>query len=345
MIPEPDTITDVNQLEDLLSTPGEGVIDTLAALDGDLVLLGAGGKMGPTLARMARRAFDANGSKRRVIAVSRFSKPETEAALHAHGIETVRCDLLDPEQVARLPEAPLVVYMTGMKFGTSENAGRTWAMNTYAPANAFTRYRQSRIAAFSSGNVYGLAPVASGGSKESDTLTPIGEYAMSCLGRERIFDHFSRTHATPTAIIRLNYACELRYGVLVDLANWIWADKPVPLAMGYLNAIWQRDANAVTLRALADASAPPFVLNVAGPELLRVRDVAVELGRLLGRTVTFEGEERDAAFLNNAALMVERYGPPRTSVDCLLAWIADWVKREGLQHGLPTHFEVTSGDY
>jgi nucleoside-diphosphate-sugar epimerase len=345
MLPEPEFIADIEQLEDLLSTPDEAVIEVLGALYGDLVVLGAGGKMGPTLARMARRAFDAAGVARRVIAVSRFSKPGTEDALRAHGIETLRCDLLDPEQVATLPQAPLVVYMTGLKFGTSENAGRTWAMNTYAPANAFRHYRHSRIAAFSSGNIYGMTPVSSGGSKECDSLKPDGEYAMSCLGRERMFDYFSRAYATPTSIIRLNYACELRYGVLVDLANWIWAGKPVPLAVGHLNAIWQRDANAVTLRSLAEASSPPFVLNVAGPETLRVHDVAETLGRLLDRPVTFEEEEADAAFLSDAAEMVARYGPPRTDTRRMLTWIAAWIKQGGAQHGLPTHFEVTSGDY
>lgn len=345
MLPEPEIIADVDQLEDLLSTPDDGVIETLAKLEGDLVLLGAGGKMGPTLARMARRAFDAVGGARRVIAVSRFSKPGLEAALHTHGIETHRCDLLDVDQVARLPEAPLMVYMTGLKFGTSENTGLTWAMNTYAPANAFTRYRHSRIAAFSTGNVYGMTPVDSAGSQEADTLAPDGEYAMSCLGRERIFDHFSRAHGTPTSIIRLNYACELRYGVLVDLANWVWAEKPVPLAVGYLNAIWQRDANAATLRSLADASSPPFVINVAGHETLSVRALAETFGGLLNRPVTFEGAEAGAAYLSNASQMVARYGPPQMNTDRLIRWIADWVKRGGTQHDLPTHFEVTTGNY
>lgn len=345
MCPEFESIANTAQLEDLLSTPDEAVIETLGALNGDLVVLGAGGKMGPTLARMARRAYDAAGCDRRVIAVSRFSKPGTEAALREHGVETLRGDLLDPTQVAALPRAPLVVYMTGLKFGTAENAGRTWAMNTLAPAHAFAHYRDSRIAAFSSGNVYGMTPAASGGSKESDTPRPDGEYAMSCLGRERIFEYFSREHGVPTAIIRLNYACELRYGVLVDLANWIWAGRPVPLAVGSLNAIWQRDANAVTLRALAGAATPPLVLNVAGLETLSVRETAQTLGELLGRTVRFEGTEGPAAYLSDASAMAAHYGAPHTDARRMLAWIADWVARGGEQHGLPTHFEVTTGEY
>ncbi len=341
----PPSITTTAALEDALSAPDDGVVAALQECDGDLILLGAGGKMGPTLARMARRAFDAAGSDRRVIAVSRFSKAEARASLEACGVETVSCDLLDPAQVAALPDAPNVVYMTGMKFGATGNVGRTWAMNTYAPALAFARYRGSRIAAFSSGNVYGMAPADSDGSRETDPLQPDGEYSMSCLGRERIFEHFSREHGTPTSIIRLNYACELRYGVLVDIANWVWTGQPVPLAMGYLNAIWQRDANAITLRSLLHAASPPFVLNVAGPEKLRVREVATRLGELMQREVHFEGEEADTAYLSDAAQMCRDFGPPQTSTDQLIEWIADWVKHDREQHGLPTHFEVTTGKY
>lgn len=335
----------VEELEAALSTPDDATIAVLAELDGDIVLLGAGGKMGPTLARMARRALDEAGSRHRVIAVSRFSKPGAQADFESHGIETHSCDLLDPSQVAALPDAANVIFMTGFKFGATGNEGRTWAMNTYAPALAFERYRESRIAAFSSGNVYGMVPVDSGGSIESDTPRPDGEYAMSCLGRERIYEYFSRDLGVRTSIIRLNYACELRYGVLVDIAQWVWNGQPVPLAVGYLNAIWQRDANAVSLRSLLHAASPPYVINVAGPETLPVRSVALALGKRMQREVHFEGTEMSRAYLNNAAQMAETFGPPTTDTAQLIEWIADWVQSGKESHGLPTHFEVTTGKY
>src|SRR5262245_46037924 len=244
-----DSIRDVEHLEDLLSEPTPGVIDTLGRLEGDLLILGVSGKMGPTLARMARRASDAAGVRRRVIGAARFSAGAAESQLRAHGVETVRCDLLDPDQIDRLPDAANVLVMLGMKFGSTGQESLTWAVNTFLPGPICRRFRRSRIVAFSTGNVYGLTPVHLGGSLETDALAPQGEYALSCLGRERIYEHFSRTLGIPTALLRLNYATEMRYGVLVDVALRVQAGEEIDLAMGHLNAVWQADANAMALQA------------------------------------------------------------------------------------------------
>lgn len=341
----PDAIETVEQLDDLLSEPTERVVETLARLDGDLVLLGVAGKMGPTLARMARRGFDAAGVRRRVIGVARFSSGDAAERLQAHGVETIRCDLLDPAQLDRLPDAANVVFMTGMKFGATGQEALTWAMNGYLPGTVCLKYRHSRIVAFSTGNVYGLSPVTRGGSIESDPPAPVGEYAMSCLGRERIFEHFSRTLAIPTALLRLNYACELRYGVLVDLARRVLAGEPIDLTMGNLNALWQADANAVALCAFGHVGSPPLVLNVAGPELLSVRRLAEELGQRLERPVHFRGSEAADALLSNGQLGHRLFGYPRVSAGQMVRWTADWLRRGGPTHGKPTHFEVRDGRF
>jgi nucleoside-diphosphate-sugar epimerase len=338
-------IADTEQLDDLLSEPTPLAVETLARLDGDVLLLGVGGKMGPTLARMARRATDAAGTRRRVIGVARFSNPDHEGWLRRHGVETVRCDLLDPGQLERLPDAPNVVFMTGMKFGSTGREALTWAMNCHLPALVAQRFRRSRIVAFSTGNVYGLSPVALGGSVETDALNPVGEYAMSCVGRERMLEHFSRTYGTPMAILRLNYATEMRYGVLVDVARRVWAGEPVPLAMGHLNALWQGDANAMALCSFARAASPPFVVNLAGPETLSVCGLAEEFGRLMGKDVKFTGTEAGDALLSNGHLGYQLYGYPRVSARQMITWIADWVKRGGPRLDKPTHFESRDGRF
>jgi len=336
---------DAHQLEDLLSAPTRGVIDALGRLEGDLIVLGVGGKMGPTLARMARRASDQAGVDRRVIGVSRFSDPGLEVRLQGHGIETIPCDLLEPDQVAQLPEAPLVVYMAGMKFGTSANAALTWAMNTVIPSYVAQRYHHSRIVAFATGNVYGLTAPDSGGSKEEDTPDPVGEYAQSALGRERVFEHYSRTQGTPVALIRLNYAVELRYGVLVDLARWVWQERPIDLAMGHANVIWQGDANAMALQALEHAASPPTVLNVTGPEVVSIQKVCEKFGALMHKPVRFTGQPAENALLNNSAKATALFGPPSVSVDQMISWITYWVMAGGASLGKPTHFEVRDGKF
>lgn len=338
-------INTIEELEGSLSEPTDATIETLRWIEGDLILLGVAGKMGPTLARMARRASDAVGVKRRVIGVSRFSSGNQEAQLHSHGIETIRCDLLDEEAVAALPDAPNVVYLAGMKFGSTGQETLTWAMNTWLPAAVCRKYRRSRIVAFSTGNVYGLTPVERGGSRESDPPNPVGEYAMSCLGRERMFEYFSGRFEIPAALIRLNYACELRYGVLVDLAQQVWAGRTIDVSMGHLNTIWQGDANALTLQAFRHTAAPPFIVNLTGPERLSIRQLGTRFGQMMGRPVEFVGQEADTALLSNATLGLDLLGRPRVSVDQLMEWIAHWVMKGGPTLGKPTHFESRDGKF
>lgn len=339
------SIDSLKQLEQMLSKPTDAVVEMMRRLTGDVILLGVGGKIGPSLARMARRATDLAGVARRIIGVSRFSASNEEAKLNADGIETVRCDLLDDAQVARLPDAPNVIYLAGFKFGASTRPSATWAMNTWLPGVVCARYRTSRVVAYSTGNVYGLTSVAGGGSRESDAVNPIGEYAMSCLGRERMFEYFSDKWQIPTAIIRLFYACEMRYGVLVDLARKVAAGEAIDLTMGYFNLIWQGDNNAQTLLALEHTAAPPLVLNVTGPETLSIREVAQTMGRRLGREPVFEGTERETSFLGHVGQARERFGPPRVGVEQLIDWTIDWVKRGGVNMGKPTHFETRDGKY
>jgi hypothetical protein len=332
------------QLEAALSEPTPGVVDTLRRLHGDIVLLGAGGKMGLSLAHMARRASDAAGVARRVVGVSRFTGGG-EAAFHAAGIETIRCDLLDEDAVARLPEAESVIFMTGKKFGSSDDTPSTWAMNSYLPSVVCRKFRRSRIVAFSTGNIYGLTPVAHGGSLETDVPEPVGEYAMSCLGRERMFQYFSRSLSIPVALVRLNYACDLRYGVLVDLARQVWAREPVDLTMGHFNTIWQGDANAFTLRAFDQVGIPASVINLTGPEVLSVRTVCARFGTIMGKRPCFTGAESDSALLSNSRRAVDLFGRPRVGEAQLMEWVAHWVMRGGSHLGKPTHFESRSGRF
>ena len=341
----PESIESVDQLDELLSQPTPGVIDTLARLDGDLLILGVGGKMGPTLARMAAEASRASGVKRRVIGVARFSRPELPEWLRRHGVEPLTCDLLDPVQLAKLPPAANVVVMTALKFGSSGRPGDTWAVNCWMPAEVCRRFADSRIAGFSTGNVYPLVPVTSGGSLETDPLVPVGEYAASCVGRERLYDYFSRRQGTRLAIVRLNYACELRYGVLVDLARQVLAGDPIDLSMGAVNVIWQGDANAMTLQSLGRAASPPFVINVAGPETLSVRRVCEHFGQLLGKEPRFTGSEGSEALLSSGQLGHQLFGYPRVSIRQLCAWIADWLARGQPLLDKPTKFQVKDGTF
>ena len=334
---------DEEELEERLSEPTPALADALARCPGDIVVLGAGGKMGPSLARMARRA--AGGDGRRVIAVSRWSSAATERRLRDWGVETLTADLFDPAAVARLPGAPNVIYMAGQKFGTTGEPWRTWAANTVVPAVCLERYRDARVVAFSTGNVYPLVPVTSAGAREGDDLAAVGEYAASCVGRERVLEWQSRAHGTPVAIVRLNYAVDLRYGVLVDLAARVAAGEPVDLAMGWVNVIWQGDANERALRLLPLAASPPLALNVTGRERLRIRDLAEELGRRLGRAPVFRGEEAPDALLSDSARSDELFGPVRVPAARLLDWVADWTLRGGRTLGRPTHFEARDGRF
>jgi nucleoside-diphosphate-sugar epimerase len=349
--PTPETIRDVEQLEELLSRPTPPVIETMARIEGDILVLGVGGKIGPSLVRMARRASDAAGrstreaGRRRVLGAARFSEPGLEERLRAQGIETIRCDLLDRAGLAALPDAPNVFHLAAMKFGATGQEPATWARNAYLPGLVCERFPASRIVAYSTGNVYALTPPAAGGSRESDLPGPVGDYAMSCLGRERMFTYFSQARGTPVALLRLYYAHEMRYGVMVDLAGKVAAGLPVDLAMGYFNAIWQGDSNAMTLRALDLAASPPLVVNLAGMRALRVREVAAELGRRLDRPVRFTGTEAADALLANTDLACRLFGPPQIDEEQILRWVADWQRRGGPTHGKPTHFETRDGKF
>ncbi len=345
----PDTIRSIEQLEDLLSTPTPAAIDAMKRVKGDILILGVAGKMGPTLARMLVRAsLAADGSPRsprKIIGVSRFSNASEETKLNQLGIQTIKADLLDPEQLKRLPDAPNIIYMAARKFGSTGDEPLTWAMNAVLPGMVAQRFKNARIAAFSTGNVYPFTPVTSGGSRETDPTNPVGEYAMSCLGRERAFQHYSKEHNILVSIIRLNYACELRYGVLVDMARKVFAGEPIDLSMGTLNAIWQGDANAMSIASLADATTPAFILNVAGPEILSVRQVCEQFGQLLKKTPKFTGSERPDALLSNGQLGHRMYGHPTITAEQMVSWIAHWIASNQPTLNKPTHFETRDGRY
>ncbi len=333
------------ELESVLSAPSAADIDAVRTLEGPLLILGAAGKMGPSLAHRARRALDAAGNPAAVIAVSRFSNPAVREQLRGWGIETIECDLLAPGALERLPDAPNVIFMAARKFGSTGNPSLTWAINTYLPGLAAHRWRESRIVAFSSGNVYPLVPVSSGGATEHMPTDPIGEYAQSVLGRERMFEYVSRQYGTPVALLRLNYAVELRYGVLVDIALKVRERQPVDLNMGHVNVIWQGDANSVALRSLQRAESPPFLLNLTGPETLRVRDIAREFGRRFGVEPRFVGAEHPTALLSNAALCHRLFGMPSLKAQDVIDLTAAWILRGGATLGKPTHFEMREGKF
>ncbi len=338
-------IRDVEQLEAMLSEPTAELVETMRRLKGDILVLGVGGKMGVTLARMARRASEAAGVERRIVGVSRFSEAGVEANLHEHGIETIRCDLLEHDQVAALPDAENIVFMAGMKFGTSGNEPMTWTMNTVLPGIVAKRFGGSKVLVFLTGNIYPLTPVGEGGSRETDPPQPVGEYACSCLGRERVFEYFCKELNSPTAILRLNYANEMRYGVLVDLAHKVWKDEPIDVTMGYVNVIWQGDANAMILRAFDHAAAPATAFNVVGPETLAVRDIAARFGDLMGKTPRITGREAPDALLSDGSLGYEKLGRPQVGYEQMIRWIADWIMRDGQYLAKPTHFECRNGRF
>ncbi len=338
----------VRQLGDGLSEPSHVVAQAMARLKGDIIVLGCGGKMGPSLARMAKRASDQAEVKRRVIGVSRFSDAEQKEELQRHGVETIECDLLNEKELNQLPDAANVVYMAGMKFGSSGNEAMTWMMNTVLPVFVCRKFSNSKIVAFSTGNVYGLVPHTKP-SVETDLPNPAGEYAMSCLGRERVLEFYCKKYQIPTAIIRLNYACDLRYGVLVDLAQKIYADQPIDLGMGWFNTIWQGSANEMALRCFEQLDdvpvGTPFTINVTGPEILNVREVAEKLGERLRKKPSFTGEPSNTALLSNATRALQLFGEPIVSTQELIEWVGDWIVLGGETLNKPTHFESRDGKF
>lgn len=339
-------ILNVADLEEQLSLPTSGVLETLASVPGDVMVLGAGGKMGPTLARMVRRGMDQLGQReRRVFAVSRFSSRAVAAELESHGVQTIACDLLDRAAVANLPDVPNVIFMAGQKFGTADSPELTWVMNTLVPAVVAERYAAARIVVFSTGCVYPLVAADSLGATEDAPLTPPGEYANSCVGRERVFSHLAKQNGTSTLMFRLSYAIDLRYGVLQDVARKVAQGEPVDVSMGAANVIWQRDANARAIQCLQHTSTPPLALNVTGLEPVRIRTLAERFGHLLGREPVIQGREGAVAWLFDARRSYELFGPPTVSLDEMIEATAQWVRLGGQTLGKPTHFEVRDGQF
>jgi nucleoside-diphosphate-sugar epimerase len=338
----PQRFSSVAHLEEFLSQPTPELARDLAGVAGDILVLGVAGKMGPTLARMAKRA----AADRRVVGVARFSDVAVRTGLEKAGVETIACDLLNRSAVEALPKLPNVIYMAAMKFGAASNPALTWAMNVHVPAMVAEIFAGSRIVAFSTGCVYPFVPVAGGGATEETPVgPPPGEYAWSCLGRERMLAHFSAQLGTPGRLVRLNYAIDMRYGVLHDIAAKVLGGETLDLTMGHVNVIWQGDANAVALRCLAHTTAPTSPLNVTGPHILSVRWLAEEFARRFGRTAKLSGREAPSGWLNNAARMVREFGPPKVGIERMLDWTADWLLAGMPSLGKPTHYEVRDGRF
>lgn len=338
----PARFDDVAQLEDFLSRPSQALTDDMALLDGDILLLGVAGKMGPTLARLARNA----APSKRIVGVARFSEPSVREQLDGWGVETIAADLLDAAQVKALPQIRNVLFMAGRKFGSSGNQALTWAMNVHSPAIVAQVFRNSRIVAFSTGNIYPLVNVLQQGALESTPPGPRGEYAQSCLGRERMFEYFSGQHQTPGRLFRLNYAIDLRYGVLFDLASRVKAGTAIDLSlMGHVNVIWQGDANSQALRTLLHCTTPTTPLNVSGPETLSVRWLVQEFAARLGMKPNLIGAEAETAWLTNSAEATRLFGYPAIPLGTMLDWVADWVMRDGISYNKPTKFEVRDGGF
>lgn len=345
------TETEKNSVNDLQSkyernlAPSDALINDIARLSGDIIVLGAGGKMGPALATVAKQAVDKAGVNKKIIAISRFREEGVQEQLNKSGVHTINADLLNDAELQSLPEAENVLYMAGMKFGTKDNAALTWAMNVYLPGRVAQKYRSSRIVVFSSGNVYPMAPVYQGGFTEQQTPEPIGEYAQSVLGRERMFQYFSSINNTPLLIYRLNFAVDVTYGVLVEVASSVMEQREIDLSMGHFNVIWQGDANEIALRSLHYCSVPPKILNVTGPETISLRWCAEEFGRLMGKKPLFKNEEQPTAYLNNASESFKLFGYPRTTLTQMMELLTEWISSGGKKLNKPTHFQERKGKY
>lgn len=335
----------VDELDEKLSSPSGRLVSDVADLEGDILILGAGGKMGPSLAALAKRAVDESGVSREIICVSRFSNKEHRDELENQGIKTLAADLMNEADLRGLPDIKNVIYMVGQKFGTSGNENLSWALNSYLPGRVAEKYKNSSIVAFSTGNVYPLVDVNSGGADENQQPAPVGEYAQSCLGRERVFEYFSKKNGTPILHFRLNYAIDMRYGVLLEIAQSVYQKLPIDLRTGQVNVIWQGDANEIAIRCLHHCSSPPAMLNVTGPETISVRWLAEEFGKLLQKTPDFMYEESPTALLSNASKCHQLFGYPAVSLREMMGWIAEWILNEGETINKPTHFQERKGKF
>ncbi|MEK6781203.1 MAG: NAD-dependent epimerase/dehydratase family protein [Bacteroidota bacterium] len=328
-----------------LLEPSDAVIEDVASLDGDILILGVGGKMGPSLARLARQSLNMAGVNKKIIAVSRFSEPGLQDKLNKEGIETIPADLLEDDQLQKLPDIKNVLYLAGTKFGTQGKEPFTWAMNTYLPGRVAVKYRHSRIVVFSTGNVYPLTPVILKGATENQLPEPIGEYAQSCLGRERLFQHYALKYSTPILIYRLNYANDVSYGVLLDIAKAVKSKKSIDLSMGHVNVIWQGDANEIALRSLRHCAVPSKILNVTGPETLSVRWLAGQFGEMFGQTPEFTNEEQPTALLSNASESFRLFGYPKVTLIKMMELIVEWINQGGKTLNKETHFQERKGKF
>ncbi len=333
------------ELDKRLSTPSKKLIDDMKDIKGDIMVLGAGGKMGPTLCLLAKNAIKKAGVEKKVIAVSRFTDPTAKQFFHDNDIETIPTDLLDQDQVSALPEVENVIFMAGKKFGTSGNEYLTWAMNAKVPVLVAEKFKKSNIVVFSSGNIYPMVPIHSGGVTEKIKPVPVGEYAQSVLARERMFEYAAQEYGTNVFMYRLNYAVDLRYGVLYDIASSIMEDEPISITTPSFNCIWQGDANEIAIRALLHADSPAVKMNVTGPETVSVRKAANQMGQLLGKEVKFKGEESNQAYLSDSGKAFEEFGYPTVSLNTLIKWQVKWIEKGGRALGKPTHFEEREGDF
>jgi len=325
--------------------PSRRLVDDITRIESDILILGAGGKMGPAMAQLAQDAINEANIQKKVIAVSRFSDNSVPEKLNSFGIETIKADLLNDSDLEKLPEIPNIIYLAGHKFGTTGNESYTWIMNSYLPGKVAEKFQKSNLVVFSSGNVYPLSPVVNGGMTEDMPASPIGEYAQSCLGRERIFEYFSRKNNTPMFIYRLNYANDVTYGVLLEIAKSVKEEREIDLSMGDVNVIWQGDANEIAIRALLHCSIPPKVVNVTGPETISVRWIANEFGKQLNKTPKFIGSESSDALLSNAAECFKIFSYPNVSLKQMIELIGSWVEEGGKTINKPTHFQERKGEF
>lgn len=338
-------MTDLALLEQELYKPSTELLADISDLEGDIIFLGVGGKMGPSMARLARLAADTAGIKKRIIGVSRFSDQQARAQLEAEGIETISADLLNEADLAALPDAANVMYLAGTKFGTTGKEAFTWAMNAYLPGRVAEKYKNSRIVAFSTGNVYPYTNISSGGASEDVVPEPIGEYGQSCLGRERVFQYFSEKYSIPTLIYRLNYAIDLRYGVILEIAKSVIEGRPIDLTTGNVNVIWQGDANEIALRCFKHCNVPAKLLNVTGPETVSIQWLAQQIGNLVDKKPVFINEVQPTALLSNASECHRLFGYPRVTLKQMIENTVAWLQRGGATINKPTHFQERKGQY
>jgi len=338
-------MTDLESLERELLQPSDALLKDISAIKGDILLLGIGGKMGPSMARVAKQAIDKLGLNKKIIGASRFSDKALRDELEGDGIETISADLLNEDDLKNLPDVENVIYLAGHKFGSSGNEPFTWAMNAYLPGRVSERYKNSNIVAFSSGNVYPFTPVTDGGLSEEYAPSPVGEYGQSCLGRERMFQYFSKKNNTPMLIYRLNYAVDFRYGVVLEVAKSVYEEKEIDLRTGNVNVIWQGDANEIAIRSLLHCEAPAKLLNVTGPETLSIKWLAEQFGRSFEKAPRFINEVQSTALLSNASECHRLFGYPKVTIREIIDITARWLKEGGSIFGKATHFQEREGKF